>query len=320
MAGRLRLAGDGRRSYVGTLIRTGLIWNQHSHRNRGAGRGALPDGVLDVVPEDESQLFAELRRFCAAGVELLAIDGGDGTLREVLTRLPEAWGRTTLPPIALAPSGKTNALALDLGVPLGTSLEQLMAAAAAGQTKRRHCLEIVRPGQAMPERRGFLFGTGAFVRATELAQRNHGLGFFDNAAIAVTLAGATVRTLLGGPRHGWRAGEPARLITSDTRDGPWFILMASTLKRFPMGLRPFGPPREGLKLLSVTAPPRRLLSALPVVLQGEDRPWFAECGYQRQDLDGFALDLPGSFVLDGEIFEGGELSVRQGPELEFVIP
>jgi len=28
----------------------------------------------------------------------------------------------------------------------------------------------------------------------------------------------------------------------------------------------------------------------------------------------------GDFVLDGEIFEGGALSLREGPELEFVIP
>jgi hypothetical protein len=306
-------------SYVGPLIRTGLIWNQHSHRNRGAGRGPLPDDVLDVVPEDESQLFAELRRFKAAGVELIAIDGGDGTIREVLTRLPEAWGGP-IPPIALAPSGKTNALALDIGVPLGTTLEQLMAAALARRTKVRRCLEVRRPGQALPERRGFLFGTGAFVRATELAQRNHGMGLFDNAAIAVTLAGATVRTLLGGPTDAWRRGEPATLTTADRAEGPWFIIMASTLKRFPMGLRPFGPPREGLKLLSVAAPPQRLLNALPIILRGDDAPWLAASGYRRDDLPGFALDLPGAFVLDGEIFEGGDLSVREGPELEFVIP
>jgi len=306
-------------SYVGPLIRTGLIWNQHSHRNRGAGRSPLPDSVLDVVPEDESQLFAELRRFKAAGVELIAIDGGDGTIREVLTRLPEAWGGA-LPPIALAPSGKTNALALDLGVPLGTPLERMMAAALAGKTKRRRCLEVLRPGQGLPERRGFLFGTGAFVRATELAQRNHGLGLFDNAAIGVTLAGATVRTLLGAPSDPWRRGESARLCTPQASDGPWFILMASTLKRLPLGLRPFGPPHEGLKLLAVTAPPRRLLSALPIILRGADAPWLAQQGYHRHDLAAFAVDLPGAFVLDGEIFEGGDLSVREGPELEFVVP
>lgn len=306
-------------SYVGPLIRTGLIWNQHSHRNRGAGRDPLPDGVLDVVPEDESQLFSELRRFKAAGVELLVIDGGDGTVREVLTRLPEAWGGST-PRLAVLPSGKTNALALDLGVPLGTTFEQMLAAAAVDRTKRRTCLEVLRPGQTLPERRGFLFGTGAFVRATELAQRNHGLGLFDNAAIGVTLAGATVRTLLGGPNDPWRRGEAVKLSTSGRGLQAMFVIMASTLKRFPLGLRPYGEPREGLKVLSAAAPPKRLLRALRLILPGRDAPWLEAAGYRRHDVDRFDLDLPGAFVLDGEIFEGGDLSVRQGPQLEFVIP
>ncbi|HET6971896.1 MAG TPA: diacylglycerol kinase, partial [Phenylobacterium sp.] len=216
--------------------------------------------------------------------------------------------------------GKTNALALDLGVPLGTSFEQMLGAAAADRTKRRTCLEVLRPGQALPERRGFLFGTGAFVRATELAQRNHGLGLFDNAAIGVTLAGATVRTLLGGPNDPWRCGEAVKLSTSSGGLEPMFVVMASTLKRFPLGLRPYGEPREGLKVLSAAAPPKRLLRALSVILRGRDAPWLEAAGYRRHDVEMFALDLPGAFVLDGEIFEGGDLSVRQGPELEFVIP
>jgi diacylglycerol kinase (ATP) len=40
----------------------------------------------------------------------------------------------------------------------------------------------------------------------------------------------------------------------------------------PFGLKPFGAPREGLKLLDVDAPPRRLLKALPMVLSGKDDP------------------------------------------------
>ena len=53
---------------------------------------------------------------------------------------------------------------------------------------RRHSLEILRAGQTLPERRGFIFGLGAFVRATELAQKNHSVGLIDSAAVGVTLA------------------------------------------------------------------------------------------------------------------------------------
>jgi hypothetical protein len=301
------------------LIRAGVIWNQRSHRNVGGGRDPLPGDVLDIVVEEPHLLFGGLRRFAAEGIELVIVDGGDGTVREVLTRLPEAYGGQ-IPRLAVLPNGKTNALALDIGAPLGTRLEQLLAAVETGKpTKRRLCLEIVRAGHKIPERRGFLFGTGAFVRATELAQRNHGLGFFDDAAVGVTLAGAIGRTLLGGPSDPWRKGEPADLSLAPEVP-QWFTVMASTLKRFPLGLKPFGEPREGLKVLSVQAPPRRLVQALPTILRGVDAPWLAGSGYRRDDVDGFDIGSPGDFVLDGEIYAGGDLTVRQGPELEFVIP
>ncbi|MEW5686138.1 MAG: diacylglycerol kinase family protein [Pseudomonadota bacterium] len=301
------------------MTRAGVIWNQKSHRNKGGDVAPLPGVVVEVAPEQPDCLLPTLQRFAATGVDLIVIDGGDGTIREVVSRLPEAYG-PTLPRLAVAPNGKTNALALDIETPLGTTLDQLLAAAEAGRpTKRRQCLEIVRPGQADPERRGFLFGMGAFVRATELAQRHHGLGFFDNAAIVLTLAGAMGRTLLGGPTDPWRKGEPGE-ASFDPDHHAWFLVMASTFKRFPLGLKPFGEPREGLKALSVHAPPKRLMQAVPTILQGGDAPWFESCGYRRHDLDSFDMSFPGRFVLDGEIYPGGDLTVRRGPELEFVIP
>ena len=302
------------------MSRVGLIWNQKSHRNQGVGRTPLPPDILDIVPQAPAQLGAGLRRLASEGVDLLIVDGGDGTLREVITQLPEAFGRR-IPRLAVVPNGKTNALALDIGAPLGTTLEQLLASAEAGRpTKRRQCLEIFRPGQAFPERRGFLFGLGAFVRGTQLAQKNHGLGLFDSPAIVATMVGAAARTLLGGPRDPWRRGEPMSLSFVSEGEQAWFLLLASTLKRLPLSVKPFGEPREGLKVLTIEAPPRRFAQALPILLQGRDAPWLADAGYQRRDVAGFDVRLAGDFVLDGEIYPGGELSVRQGLELEFVVP
>lgn len=302
------------------MNRVGLIRNQKSHRNQGVGPRPLPESVLEVVPDDPAQLFPALRRFKAEGVDLVVINGGDGTVREVMTRLPEAYGGP-LPRLAVVPNGKTNALALDIGTPLGTTLEQLLASASVGRpVKRRHCLEIVRAGQSMPERRGFLLGLGAFVRGTKLAQKNHGLGLFDNAAIGMTMIGAAAGTFLGGPSDPWRRGEAMSLSFAAGPEQAWFLVLASTLKRLPLGLKPFGPPREGLKVLAVAAPPRRFARALPILLRGDTAPWLAGAGYRQHDLPIFEITHPGNYVLDGEIYEGGAYAVRQGPELEFVIP
>lgn len=303
------------------MIRAGVIRNLKSHRNQAGARADAPPGVLEAVPEKPDDLYEALAWFAASGVDLVVIDGGDGTVRDVLTRAGKAYG-DRLPTFGVIPNGKTNALALDLGVPLGTPVRALLAAARdPAKRKTRACLEVVRPGQTVAEHRGFLFGMGAFVRGTELAQKTHGLGFFDNAAIVMTILGAAARTFAGGAADPWRRGEAATLAlgdgASEARD--WFLILASTLKRFPLGLKPFGPPHEGLKILTAAAPPRRLPRAVPAVLAGSQAPWLEAAGYRRRDVAEMRLSFDGSFTLDGEIYPGGDLVVRQGPDLEFVV-
>jgi diacylglycerol kinase (ATP) len=197
----------------------------------------------------------------------------------------------------------------------------LGAARSGGPTKRRNCLEVLRAGENEPALRGFLLGLGAFVRATEHAQKIHGRGFIDKAAIAITLAGAVGRTLMGGPDDAWRRGEAAEVTFGGGRPErrDWFLVLASTLKRFPLGLRPFGAPHEGLKVLTIEAPPRRLWPAIPAILRGSEADWLETAGYRRTDAPAMKLSSPGAFVLDGEIFPGGDVVVRQGPAVEFVM-
>ena len=105
------------------MIRAGLIWNQHSHRNRGAGAPPpLPEDVIDIVPEQPSHLMAGLKRLAGDGVELVVIDGGDGTIREVLTRLPEAYD-------GKLPNG-TSSVSDDIRIQLDVELLQAAAPAA----------------------------------------------------------------------------------------------------------------------------------------------------------------------------------------------
>jgi diacylglycerol kinase (ATP) len=301
------------------VIRAGVIRNLKSHRNQAGPRGDTPPGVLEALPGEPEELDDVLAWFARSGVDLVVIDGGDGTVRDVLSRAERAYGGS-FPRFAVIPNGKTNALALDLGMELGTPVERLLAGGGA-RTKVRACLEVVRAGAPAPELRGFLFGLAAFVRGTELAQKTHGLGFFDNAAIAATIASAGLRTLAGGSGDLWRRGETATLALGDApaETRAWFLALASTLKRFPLGFRPFGEPHEGLKVLTVEAPPRRLPAAVAAILRGSTAPWLEGAGYRREDVGHFAVSAGGDFVLDGEIFPAGDLIVRQGPAIEFVM-
>ena len=132
---------------------------------------------------------------------------------------------------------------------------------------------------------------------------------------------ATLGALLGGARDEWREGVPAKLALDGEPQpgGERFAVVATALKRLPFGLKPFGVPREGLKLLDVDAPPRRLWKALPMVLSGKAEPKLESMGYRRRDPEVVSLAGGAPFVLDGEVFEGGELTIGLGPALRFLV-
>lgn len=305
------------------MIRAGVIINPRSRRNREAGLAEPPSiaGVHVEVSSGRSMLDAALARLAAQQIELLVIDGGDGTVREILTRAPRHFPNA-MPAIAILPSGKTNALALDLGAPRGWTLQQALASAEAGRRTRRSPIEVLRAGEAEPFVRGFLFGAAAYLRGIQMAQQTHRMGAFNDLAIALTLTAAVGRTLIGRDDRGWRAGETMRLGCDGEpgTDQNLFLLMASTLESLPMRLKPFGSGAPGLKMLTVEAPPRRLAAALGPMLWGMEADWLEAVGYRRRRPLSFDVSLGSQFILDGEAYEGGELTVRTGPPLEFVAP
>ena len=305
-------------------MRAGVIRNPQSHANRGEGEVSAPRAdVLFAQPESPGDVAAEVRRFAEAGCELVVIDGGDGTVREVLSALPAAFGDTP-PLLSVISSGKTNILAFDLGVRGSWTLDAILAAASQtdARVRLRSPLEVRREGGTALPLRGFMFGAAGLVRATSLASGLHRAHVFHNVSVALTLAGAVGQLVTGGDDDAWRRGETLSLSIDGgpARSGPRLVTMATTLQRLPFRMRPFGPPRHGLKVLDVDAPPRRLGRALPTLLWGRGEGWLVKNGYRRGDVRDLRLTLDGPVVLDGEIYPGGELTVTEGPRLRFLTP
>jgi diacylglycerol kinase family enzyme len=272
-------------------------------------------------PATSDVLARDLARFAALGVDLLIVDGGDGTVRDVLSVLPAAFGDAP-PVLAIVPSGKTNILALDLGAGPDWTLQAVLDRMGTATLKTRPPLEVSWAAGVRAPIQGFVLGAGAFVRATQMAQSVHRMGAFHKVAVGLTLAGAAAGVLFGGRRGEWRAGVDLALALDDGApvSNPRFLAMATTLKRLPLGLAPFGPPREGLKVLDVDAPPLRLHAALPALLAGRDAPWLQAGGYRRADAESLRLQLEPSVVIDGDVFPGGDLTVRRGAPLRFLAP
>ena len=305
--------------------RIGVISNPRSRRNQQGNpvhrrAGATPE-MLMAEPATKDALAGALADFAARGIELIVVDGGDGTVRDVLSAAPLAFG-SAVPPIAVIPSGKTNALALDLGIPWDWSAGDAQQALATGQIETRQPVEIT--GADGTTLRGFLFGASAFTRATDLAQRTHDIGAFGGVAVGLSVLGAVLQTIFAGAGNAWRKGERVRVadVASGTaREHDLYLLLGSTLRRLPIGLKPLGRPGEGLNILAVEAPPRLLPLAVPAILAGREGGWLARAGYHhRHDAPHSRLTLPGGFVLDGESYAGGVYEVRAGEPITFVTP
>ena len=307
---------------AGALMRIGVVRNPRSHANIGREEEApTPDAVLLVEPATPEALEQDLHAFAQCGVGLLVIDGGDGTIRDVLSLLPRAFGENP-PLIALLPSGKTNVLAIDLGVPRDWTLTDAVAAARSDKAVIKHRAPLeVRWDDGRPPLRGFVFGLGAFVRATSLAKNVHRLGAFHSVSVALSILGALFGTVMGGARDQWRAGVPLCLAIDgqETRTANRFLVLATTLKRLPFNLKPFGSPREGMKFLEVDSPPRRLPGAFPALLKGRDSAWQARHGYRRGDAERLRITTDQPLVVDGDVYDGaGGLTVVLAPSLRFL--
>jgi hypothetical protein len=302
--------------------RVGIISNPRSRRNWTVDlERKIGPGVLAAAPTTNEELVRTLRSFALSNLELLVIDGGDGTVRDVISAAIGIFG-DALPPLALLPSGKTNALALDLDVPLGWTVEQAIAAHGAGRIQTRRPIEVSRAGEEPI--RGFIFGAGGFVLATELAQGTHRIGAIDGLAVGLSLVGAIAQTCFGGAANRWRGGERVEIFnhaTGETSVRDLYLLLGSTLRRLPLGIKPLGKTGEGLDVLAVDAPPRLLPVAAAAVVMGQEGGWLERLGYHHgHDLPAVRLTLKRGFILDGELFPGGTIDVRTGAAIRFVTP
>lgn len=301
------------------MSRLGVLSNRYADGNRGGPPLSPRAGVTIAAPDGIAEIPAALARFAEAGVEVVAVDGGDGTLREVLSALPAAFGDRR-PAIALIASGKTNVAARDVGgFGTGDAAVARLAAHldAGGGTAERHCLEVLLPGR--PPVRGFVVGAAMFAHATRMAGAwSHDRGIKQGAGVAMVIA-RVLAQVLGG-----RIG-PGVARLSIAADGaapppptPHFLFLASTLHRLSLGLRPFPQGGAGeLRWLGVDAPPTRLLRQLRRAWSGTvvREPGYAGGGAARLDL---ALD--GALVVDGELYETETATVRLGEEIRFVAP
>ncbi len=310
--------------------RIGIVRNPRSHRNKGHAVVPHEDArTITVVPGNRDELTGVLERFAREGVGAIIVDGGDGTVRDLLTR-GDAIYCDDWPALMVLPKGKTNALAIDLGLPGRFPLEEGLGVIDHAHTVVRRPIRVEHVGAGDPPVLGFIMGSGVFNAAIDAGRIAHGLGGFQGLAVGITAAIGMGRALFGSDSGPWRALTPTRVCPApDGEDVPHsahgvpgqrYATGFSTLEAFPLGMRPFSGTGPGIRYLVFDAPLRRVLARVPMILKGAHPPFYTDLGIHRGSADEIALELGGHFILDGESFPPGDYVLRLGPELRFLVP
>lgn len=309
----------------------GIIRNPRSHRNKGRP-AELADcsNILTETPRTRAELADTLAEFHRRRVDYLAVDGGDGTVRDVLTCGAAIFG-DEWPDLIVLPKGKTNALAIDLGLPGDWTLPDALEAASRGCSVTRRPIRVIAANGGDGCVQGFFLGAGVFTLATQTGQEAHRWGAFNSLAVVLTTLWSILLSAFGRDGNPWRRLTPMRL--RDTRSGEElphsrhgqrgerFLFMATSFENFPLGIRPFGRNAgAGMKVLALDWPLRWILALVPLVLVGVTARFLERAGLHRFAADEIEADLGGSFILDGEKFPEGRYRIQNGPLLRFIVP
>jgi len=306
----------------------GVIYNPRSHGNQGADFDiGMSPHVHIAQPGDRSQLPLALADFAEKGIDLLVINGGDGTVRDVITSGAAIFG-DDWPAIAVLPKGKTNALTVDLGVPGDWTMHDAIDAFERDARVYRRPVAISTRDHVENQVLGFVLGAGAFTFATKSGQSAHKLGAFNQLAVASATLWAILQAFLGAPDNKWRQGSRMQIALGENEvplersahgDPEWRqLLFASTLETLPAGINAFGNFRHGLKLVVFDHLSRRGLLSILSMVRGKTPENLRERGVHQVATPQFTLKIEDQFIFDGEAFPAGEYCIGQGPELEFV--
>jgi len=300
----------------------GVLRNPSSSGNRGRAPRPAPPGVVVIEARSAAETPAALAALRAAGVVAVVVDGGDGTVRETATHLAQAFGGAP-PPLGVLPHGNTNLIARSLGALADeAALAALAARLRAGRlppTRRAAMLALTFDDGRAPLR-GFMMGWGAYERATRLAADE--IAARGAAQVRAAFLTALKRALIGAEARALRAGVAARLAIDDAdpEQAQRFLGLVTALPgRLTAGFNPFWGAGAGpLRWLDVRAPARLLPLAAPLAAYGLPMGWMARAGYRSGRARRIALRLDGRFVLDGERYAGGAITVSADETLAII--
>jgi len=300
-----------------SALRIGMLNNPLSGGNRNGlhrireAAAAMHPRVLQGEVQTPSDVAATLADFARRDINILVINGGDGTVQAVLTAIFHKKFFETMPLLAvLRSAGTTSMIAGDVGLK-GSREIALRKLFSWAQAKDGSATVIQRPilqVQAPPDNEpvyGMFFGTAAIYQATHFCLRKvHTMGLRGELAAGIALA----RFLLAVFLRDRKVISAVPITTRLNQDVPehkeYLLVLITTLQRLFLGLRPYwGSETKPLHYTAVGARPRHFTRLLPSLIRGYQSEHVRPAnGYISHNVDEVQLTLDCGFNLDGELY------------------
>ncbi len=314
----------------------GLISNPKSHTV--SRQGSVLQHVARQIPglrflqlDDFSALPGEISAFARRGVNTLFVEGGDGTLRAVMSAaLSSRSGFAAPPGFAILPGGSTNLAYKVLGLkdihPEAVARRiALLENKTPVRRAARHALAVRSSAMSEPLI-GFLLSTGSLARAMEYGQREiHGPGPRGSLAVAAIFTRLIARPFSASGHDGEpvlrESGLGAEAGEERFQGAHTFSLM-TTLPHLSLGLKPFwGTRGRPIAFTHARWPVRGLrLAALKLVL-GLTGETLSRHGLGSLGADRIRLHTDSDVMMDGEMLArpaDGLFDVSVTPSIEFI--
>lgn len=289
-----------------------------------------PD-IFHYEVEHVDQIGRAMQTIARVNPAVIVINGGDGTVQTTLTELYQGghFGGD-VPPVAVLPNGKTNLIALDLGIrgdPIKV-LEQIVHIAKTGLAEHVVARELIAlsNGEAgsRPVLGMFLGGAGLADSMLYCRNRIYPLGLPNGLSHALT-AIAVLASIFFGIRGKYLPPAAEPISISLMRDGQlagrFAVLIVTTLEKLLLGAKPGVSGQGRMKLMAIDQSPSAMLRMLFVSLLGRLGSRQMEGIHLEQ---GDVIRIEGdhsSVILDGEIFvadKGHPIVLKSTPPVPFL--
>jgi hypothetical protein len=283
----------------------------------------LPKNSFHYMSQSKSDLPPIIREAVQLDIEHILIEGGDGTVRIVMTILLNNYTENqTIPAISIIPSGTTNQIARNLGLKKAKEIEAIFQ----GNFKET-ILPLVKIQKQHKSKEdthplyGFLFSTGALPYISRFAQEKYnenGIGGGTAVIGGVVKAITGDKSQLMPPETHKMSAFRSNMPVFEHDDIAMGVVM-TTLPSLMLGLDPFwGHENAPLRVTWSKANSRKIGRTLTGLWLGrkKDR---SDDGFYSHNIDRLNLHTNALAALDGDFLDisGETLSISASRPVRF---